>query len=204
MSDFADLAAVVVHDVKNRLAQAAARAEASGDPEMLRGVLEASAALSRLLTCYRADKGGLGVELDARCPADLVGELQAEIGRQTRLTVQAGLDEAPVLAFYDESLVRMVLLDALYNALRHARGLVRLSAAVEGDWLVFTVADDGPGYPPELLAEPTAMSAISACGTGLGLYLAGRVAGLHRNGAQVGRIELLNADGAVFRLLLPK
>lgn len=204
MSSFVDIAAIVIHDVKNRLAHVAARAEASGDAETLRGVLESAAALSRLLAVYKADKGGLGADVDARVPADLIGELQAEIGRQTTLTVEADLAAAPALAFYDEALVRMVLLDALYNALRHARRTVRLRALADGDWLVFAVEDDGPGYPPGLLADPQGMAAVSVGGTGVGLHLAGKIAALHRNGTQEGRIELANAGGAVFRLLLPK
>jgi hypothetical protein len=39
---------------------------------------------------------------------------------------------------------------------------------------------------------------------GLGLHLADRVAALHRNGTRHGHVELANAGGATFHLLLPE
>ena len=112
--EFADLAAFTIHDAKNRLALVATRAEANGDAEILRGILEAAASLTRLLTYYKAEKGSLGVDIDARVPADLVNELVSDISKQTGLTITADLSAAPTLWFYDEALVRMVLLNALY------------------------------------------------------------------------------------------
>ncbi|MFZ4539009.1 sensor histidine kinase [Propionivibrio sp.] len=202
--DFVDLAAFAIHDVKNRLAVMASRAEEKGDSETLRGALEAAATLTRLLACYKAEKGSLGIDIDARTPADLLDELSVEIGKQTALTVHADPSAAPTLWFYDECLVRMVLLDALYNALRHARQQVLIAAREHHGWLEFTVRDDGPGYPESMLGQPVAMQPLSREGTGLGLHLAGRVAALHSNAGQYGYIELGNEDGAVFRLLLPR
>lgn len=202
--EFVDLAAFTIHDVKNRLAILAARAEEKGDAETLHGVLEAAATLTRLLAYYKAEKGALGIEIDARVPADLINELVQEIGKQTTLTVTADLSAAPTLGFYDENLLRMVLLNALYNALRHARQQIIVAACERDGWLEFSVRDDGPGYPAALLAEPLAMQALSREGTGLGLHLAGRVAALHCNAGQQGYIELSHAGGALFRLCLPK
>lgn len=202
--NFADLAAFTIHDVKNRLAVLGCRAELRGDSETLREAHEAAATLTRLLTLYKAENGGLGVDIEARVPADLVGELAAEIGKQGKIPVAVDLDATPTLAFYDESLVRMVLLNALYNALRHARGRITLGAAETGEWIEFAVRDDGPGYPPEMLGRNAAMAPISREGTGLGLHLAGKIAALHRNGDAEGYVELANEAGAVFYLRLPK
>jgi signal transduction histidine kinase len=202
--DFADLAAFTIHDAKNRLALVATRAEASGDAETLRGILESSASLTRLLTYYKAEKNSLGAEVDARVPADLVNELLQDISKQTMLTVSADLSAAPTLWFYDENLVRMVLLNALYNALRFAQKNIVISAVDRNGWLEFSVADDGAGFPTEQLGAIDNMQPVSRDGTGLGLYLAQRVAALHSNAGQTGRIELNNKGGAVFRLLLPQ
>lgn len=201
--DFADLAALTIHDVKNRLAVVAHRAEAGGDAETLRGVLEAAAGLTRLLAWYRVEKGALAPQVDARAPADLIAELAAEISRQTALTVEIAGQAAPALGFYDEALVRMVVLDALYNALRHARERIVLAAGERDGMLVFSVRDDGPGYPPEMLGTPSAPRPLGRMGTGLGLVLAARVAALHANAGVCGRVELANDGGAVFSLLLP-
>lgn len=202
--EFAELAALTIHDVKNRLAILAGRAEASGDGEILHDALEAAATLTRLLVYYKAEKGSLGADIDAHAPADLLRELAAEIARQTPLTVKIDLDAAPTLWFYDAALIRMVLLNAIYNALRHARTTITLAAAQHDNRLVFSVRDDGPGYPPTLLDQPSRMGALSGEGTGLGLYLANQVAALHHNQGQRGHIELKNAGGAVFCLHLPQ
>ncbi|MBS1161328.1 MAG: histidine kinase [Proteobacteria bacterium] len=202
--NFVDLAAVTIHDVKNRLAVLANRAEDQGDSATMRGVLEAAATLSRLLALYKADSGGLLSDIEARTPADLLAELAAEFGKQSALHFAVELSAAPNLWFYDENLVKMVLQDALYNALRHARREIRLSAVADGEWLEFSVHDDGPGYPPNMLDQALAIQPISREGTGLGLHLAGRVAALHRNGGREGYVRLSNANGARFSLLLPK
>lgn len=202
--EFVDLAALTVHGVKNRLAILAARAEAKGDSETLRDALEAAATLSRLLACYKAEKGQLAADIDARTPADLLSELVAEVRRQTALTVDTDLENAPELWFYDEQLVRMVLLDAIYNALRYARRQIVVAARLRTGWLDFSVSDDGPGYPAEILARPAGAQPLRREGTGLGLHLADRVAALHRNGTRHGHVELANAGGATFHLLLPE
>lgn len=202
--DFIDLAALTIHDVKNRLAILASRAESRGDEETLHEALEAASTLTRLLLFYKSEKGRLDADIDARVPADLLAEVAAEIGRRTSLTVEVATQSASMLCFYDENLVRLVLLDALYNAVRHARQRIGLTAFESGEWLVFQVADDGDGFPPDLLAGGADMQPWSAEGTGLGLHLASRVARLHRNGEKCGHVALHNEGGAVFSLYLPK
>jgi len=202
--DFVDLAAMTIHDVKNRLSILASRAEARGDTETVRGAMEAALTLTRLLAAYKSERGQLGAAIDARVPADLLEELAAEAGKLAGLAVRYVLAAAPALAFYDESLVRLVLRDALYNAMRHARAEIRLAAKLQDGCLEFTVRDDGPGYPADLLGQPAAMQALSGEGTGLGLYLAGRVARLHDSAGRPGSVELSNEDGAVFALRLPQ
>jgi signal transduction histidine kinase len=202
--EFADLAAITIHDVKNRLALLANRADAKGDAETVRDAMEAALTLTRLLACYKSERGQLQADIDAHVPADLLEELAAEAGRETRLAVRFNADEAPTLWFYDEALVRLVLRDALYNAMRHSRSMVRLEARIVGDDLEFSVVDDGPGFPEDLLAQPLAMQGLSREGTGLGLYLAGRVARLHDSSGREGCVELRNEGGAVFCLRLPR
>lgn len=201
--DFADLAALGIHDVKNRLAALAVRADARGDGETLRDAMDAAASLSRLLAVYKDDRGRLAPDIDARVPADLLEELAAETARMTPLAVDADLAAAPALGYYDEGMLRMVLQNAVHNALRHARSRLVLAARARDGELEFSVRDDGPGYPPAMLGVPPAMHPASREGSGLGLYLAARVAALHARGARRGRVELANDGGAVFRIFLP-
>ncbi len=202
--DFGELAAITLHDVKNRLFVLAGRAESLGDQETLRGAMEAALTLTRLLAAYKAEKGGLAAAIDAHVPADLLEELAAESGKLCGLAVRVDSAAAPVLAFYDAALVRLVLRDAVYNAMRHAATEIGLAARLHDGCLEFSVRDDGPGYPADLLGQPAAMRALSAEGTGLGLYLADRVARLHDSAGCQGSVELGNDRGAVFALRLPQ
>jgi signal transduction histidine kinase len=204
VASFVDLAALSIHDVKNRLAAMAARAELKGDSETLSDALRAAAELTRLLACYKADAGQLGVQIDAYCPADLVTDLIAENRPLNQLDIVVKREHLPELWFYDDHLVRMVLANALQNALRFARQRITLRVVASEAWLEFTIADDGEGYPDELLANPLLMSALTRQGAGIGLYLAHKVAALHANHGLVGSIALRNDSGAVFCLRLPK
>lgn len=201
--NFVDLAALTIHDVKNRLTLVAHDAERRGDARTLHGVLDASATLTRLLAYYKAESGALTVNIDAQVPADLVKELVADIAHQTDLKVYAADTLSQTLCFYDEALVRMVLLDAVYNALRHAKSQITISATDAEAGVLFSVSDDGPGYPDALLAKPLVMQSLSREGTGLGIFLAQRVATLHTNRNHHGRVTLRNQGGAVFELFLP-
>lgn len=199
---FAEIAALTLHDVKNRLAQLAGRAEARGDRETLREALEAADTLTRLLAYYRSDVGSLAVDIDAHAPADLVAEFA---GGEAGCRVVVDAAAAPTLGFYDENLVRMVLANAVQNACRYARAQVTVNAAEHDGYLEFSVRDDGEGYPSAVLADATGEAApVTREGTGLGLRLARRIAALHENAEMRGRVELANDGGAVFRLLLPK
>lgn len=202
--DFGELAAITLHDVKNRLFVLAERAETRGDQETQRGAMEAALTLTRLLAAYKEEKGGLVAAIDAHVPADLLEELVAECGKLCGLAVRLDAAAAPVLAFYDAALVRLVLRDAVYNAMRHATTEIRLAARLHAGCLEFSVRDDGPGYPAELLGQPAAMRALSAEGTGLGLHLADRVARLHDRAGCRGGVELGNDGGAIFVLRLPQ
>lgn len=201
---FGDVAAFVIHDVKNRLTALAGQAEARGDRHTLRVSMEAAASLVSLLAFYRAENGSLDVNIDAHAPADVLQDVAAELGQEEGISLLLDLEQAPTLWFFDESLVRMVLLQALNNGLRHARSRIVLSAMEQGDWLIFHVHDDGAGYPQEMLGTNAAIQPLSRDGTGLGLHLAARVAELHCNAGLRGYVELRNADGADFILGLPR
>jgi signal transduction histidine kinase len=204
VASFVDMAALSIHDVKNRLAALAARAELRGDRETLNDALRAAAELTRLLACYKADAGQLGAQIDAHCPGDLVADLVAENRPLAKLEIVVETDHLPELWFYDDHLVRMVLANALQNALRFARQRIIFRVVANDEWLEFAIADDGEGYPDGLLANPLHSSPLSREGVGIGIYLAHKVAALHTNRGLLGSIELRNDRGAVFCLRLPK
>lgn len=204
--DMSDMYAAVVHDVKNQLAELSLLLNARGDAQQEMGIaLNAARRLSELLLLQRQDAEMLEANVDSATPADVLALLAAEyrdLFPAIKIAVDAGA--APEFGFFDDALVRLALANAVHNACRYAHSEVRLAARKEDGMLVFEVADDGPGFPPEMLANDSAMpTRASMHGTGMGLYLARKIAALHTLDAQQGRIELTNRGGGVFRMLLP-
>lgn len=201
-----DLYAAIVHDVKNQLAELSLRLGARGDAQKEMGIaMSAAQRLSEMLLLHRQDNNLLSVNSDSVSPADFLGILAAEYRELfPGLNIEVDGDKAPAFAFFDDALVRLALGNALHNACRAARSKVRLAAYEQDKMLVLEVADDGSGYPQNLLQDGGAKpSAVSGHGTGLGLYLARKIAELHHLENQHGRVVLSNADGAVFRMFLP-
>lgn len=201
-----DMYAAVVHDVKNQLAELSLLLNARGDAQSEMGIaLNAARRLTELLLMQRQQSELLEANIDSAVPADVLNMLAAEYRDLfPEITLTVDTDGAPEFGFFDDGLVRLALGNAVHNACRHAHSEVRLSARKEGELLVFEIADDGPGFPVAMLASSGDLPApASEHGTGMGLYLARKIASLHRLDEQRGGIELVNRDGGVFRMILP-
>jgi len=201
-----DISAAVIHDVKNQLAELALRLETRGDAVLETGIaLAVARRLTELLLLQRQQAGMLQANIDSASPADLLQELAADYRSQfPNLDIHAESAGAPPYWFYDAVLIRLALANAAHNACRNARSSVILAARQQDGLLIFEIADDGPGFPAEMLAATDiAPTPASRHGTGLGLYLAGKIAGLHVLNNKFGSVELANRDGAIFRLKLP-
>lgn len=201
-----DLSAAVIHDVKNQLAELALRLGERKDAQAeMMIALNAARRLSEMLLVQREAAHTLTVNPNSVNPGDFLAILAAEYRELfPKLQINIHAEQAPSFAFFDDALVRMALANALHNACRAASTKVSLAAFEQDKMLVIEVADDGPGYPENILqnagAEPTA---VSSCGTGLGIYLACKIAELHSLDNRHGSIELCNSNGAVFRMKLP-
>lgn len=86
----------------------------------------------------------------------------------------------------------------LENALRHGGGAVRIEARAHGDHAELRVADEGGGIAPGQEEAIFARHVSLQGGTGVGLALARALVD-----AQGGRVDLVQARPAVFRILLP-
>lgn len=201
------LVASVVHDLKNALTSlASSAADIAGRSigsalEFETGRLHAAtAALSQrlvaFLTLYRSGQAGLSAQLRDNNPEDFLREVAAGLvlPPETVTIKTAAGEEVPAFWFFDDYLARMALEAAVHNALRFARGEVILGCAPCNGFLVFSVADDGPGLGTE--AERS---------TGLGTALCQAIAQAHTNGERAGKVVLRNrpAGGALFELWLP-
>ena len=225
-----ELLAVVAHDLNNlltplkgRLDLLRRRAGRLTPEQVAAHAVAAAAAVERLrrfvatlLDAERLERGAFAVALQPVDLAALAREtVEAAAPRRGAVRVQAP-PELPALA--DPERVRQALENLLGNALRHsppgAEVLVEVAAAAgpapdaadaadaAGPWAVLTVADRGPGVPPELLPrlfERFARGPDSR-GLGLGLYIARRVAEAHGGALTV---ETAPGRGTRFRLALP-
>jgi len=183
--------------------------ELQGD--MVAEIQEAARRLNRLvgnlLSMTRLESCHVKPKLDWCDVADLVQVTLKEIGKDLARH-QVAVEIAPGLALVqmDFVLMQQVLTNLLLNAAVHTPGgtQVRVSASAEGKSLVLTVADNGPGLPPEALPlifdKFYRAPAAPAGGTGLGLAI---VKGFVE--AQGGQVKAENrpGGGAVFTVRLP-
>ena len=103
----------------------------------------------------------------------------------------------------DEAALQRAVINLLDNAVRHAASSVTVTVAEDRTFVDVTVADDGPGFPAELL--PHAVDRVtrdpdSGGGMGLGLAITSAIAAAHG-----GHVSAANrpAGGAEVRLRLP-
>lgn len=210
-----DVIASGIHDAKNSMFDALTRvgvaAQAIRDgraaaalpalAEIETAVSASAQRLSKLLSAYRLLRHDNPVSM---LPVDVPGMIE-EVLLRVRAIDSNGIAlgsecRGPEFWVCDRELVADCLINALQNALRHARGTVRLTAEECAGQLVLTVADDGPGIPAELPDHDDGTH------SGVGLFIARRIARLHERHGRHGALEIRNGPplgGAVFRLLLP-
>ncbi|CAB1367824.1 sensor histidine kinase [Denitratisoma oestradiolicum] len=209
------LVAAVIHDAKNalntlnvRLDQARQLAPSPPLEQATAIVANLSTRLVELLAFYRADQGTLRMAVEDQNLTDFIDDLQQELAAEPDLPITLEWDIAGAQAIgawaFDAYLVKVALLDALRNALRHARHRVSLSVTAEpGGGIRLSVADDGPGYPAEILAGESNL-AMAKGSSGLGLRFAALIAERHCTPqGRRGRLALANNQGAIFSLILP-
>lgn len=209
-----DVIASGIHDAKNGLFDALARISAAsksireGEPaaalpvlaETEQAVLAAAERLSKLLSAYRLARHENPV---AMVPVNVRGLVEDVLLRVDASRGNIMVDSAcrcEEVWVCDRELVADSLVNALQNALRHARSRILFDADVTDGWLRFTVSDDGPGVPDELPAYGDGTR------SGVGLFIARRIAQLHVRHGRHGRFSIANGGGlggAVFTLELP-
>lgn len=108
----------------------------------------------------------------------------------------------------DEQRLHQVVSNLLANVRVHtpAGTLVTIDIEDEGPWAVVTVADDGPGIPPDALEQvfdrfyrADRSRSRSSGGSGLGLSIVSAIVEAHG-----GTVDVVNDGGARFTIRLPK
>lgn len=145
-----------------------------------------------LLLIARAEDGGLAVKPEPVNVSELLDAVAERYrdravhqDRSIQLEVPADL-EAPL----DRLRVRQAIANLIDTALRHGRGRVAVRAGREANELVLSVADEGPGFPPDFVdvaferfsrADPSRKRG----GAGLGLAIVRAVARAHHGDATI-------------------
>lgn len=214
-----------VHDVKNSLGlinneieeivQAIEESAPEQAKQLQRIRLEAARInndLMHMLGMYRVHKGTLSVSLAESMVADLLEEVSSRYQSTLKslgVEIVIDADDPDMMWFFDPFLIEGILHNVITNAIRYTRSKLTLRAAIEDNWLVIEVRDDGDGYPDAMLHcldDPieTDMD-FNQGSSGLGIYFSSEIAKKHVNGDRQGLVQLSNAPegGAVFTLRLP-
>jgi signal transduction histidine kinase len=178
--------------------------------ETQRSVLEEATALERLVDdLLHLARSDASIATPRRDPVDLDDLVLAERARlraSTSVAVDvAGVTAAQVLGDRDE--LARVVRNLLDNAARHARRLVTVVLAEQGDDVVLIVADDGVGIPAdqrdrifERFSRLDAARDRSSGGTGLGLAICRDI--VTRHGGSID-LDPTAPSGARFVVHLP-
>ena len=221
-----DLMKMIVHDLKTPLTavlatlemvidgdfgsvteqQRRALSDAEGKAEDLLALIE------DLLEIARIEEGMIVLQPTPIAPAAFLTEVVHEWSlrfQQEGATASVDVaDDTPVFEA-DKALLKRVMSNLIQNALTHTPHAVTLSllARKEDDGLLFTVADNGPGIPPEYhevifrkFEQVRAPNVPRVRSSGLGLAFCKLVADAHG-----GRIWVQSAEGrgSAFHLALP-
>jgi two-component system, OmpR family, sensor histidine kinase KdpD len=201
----------VITSAASSLGEARGNDSAELRQAMVGEIQEAAGRLNRLvgnlLNMTRLESGHVQANLDWCDVADLIQVTLKEIAKDlTRHKVVVEIPPGLPLTRLDFVLMQQALANLLLNSALHTPPgtSVRIGAAIEGDALRLTVADNGPGLAPEIIGRvfekfyraPAAPSG----GTGLGLSI---VKGFVE--AQGGSVHAANraAGGAAFSIRLP-
>ena len=218
LSAVGEIAASVVHEVKNPLSAIVGYAQLGRDAshldeakELFRQIEQhgwrSNDVLQSLLAYARLEKP-VQTRLD---PAAIAGDALKLLRHQLllkRVQVETSLPEGlpPILGNANQ--LEQVLVNLVMNASQAMEGtplkVLRLSARAEGDQVVIEVADTGAGIRPEdreKIFRPFFTTKAEGQGTGLGLSVSLRMVRQHQGEI---RVESQPGQGTTFSVVLPR
>ena len=221
--DFSFVLASSVHDMKNSLGMllntlsAMMVSSPPKDAEQARffSVLEYEAAringeLVQLLSLYRMDENTMSVVIDAHHVIDTFDEQIAHndtLLKSRNINIQVDCD-ADLVWYFDSELIGGVLNNLIVNCARYSREQLLIRAREKNGFLSITIADDGQGYPDNMLmgALPQTPVSFNTGNTRLGLLFTRKVLELHKSKKGQGYMTIANngpLGGGELTLYLP-
>lgn len=221
MTELRTLADSLAHDLRSPLGRIRGRAERlltrTPDAEnqgLLVDLIGETEVLLKLLTAtLEVSRAEAGVGRDRFEPVDLVAlvtglaDVYGPVAEDDGVTLELAAPDSPQLLPGSQQLLAQALANLIENALKYGGGggRILLALVADGPMVRLSVADHGPGIPPDRRAEALRRfgrldPARSAPGTGLGLALVAAVARLHGGALELGD----NRPGLVATLVLPR
>ncbi len=133
-----------------------------------------------------------------------LNEVLAQIIRKNQkhhINVESYIEGDPIIET-NKVAIESVLNNLVKNAFNWAKSKIKITLYAIGDYVYFTIEDDGPGIKEEdkeRIFEP--FFTKSQNGTGLGLAIVKRIVLEHKGNISVGKSDL---GGAKFEVVLPK
>lgn len=109
-----------------------------------------------ILDLATVDAGIMTLELDEVSIENTVASASSQVSERLRehgISLRAQLNDAPQFMVADENRLRQILVNLLTNAANFAPSgsIIRLDCKKDGEGVLFSVHDDGPGMSPDVL-----------------------------------------------------
>lgn len=208
----------LAHDLRSPLTRLRAtleRALAAAESEegrvaVLRAMEEGDRLLAMLDTALRITRAEAGIGREAFQPVDLsalvadVADMFEPLAEDRGLTILVEAGGAVVVPANRE-MIGQAVANLIDNALKYGAGVILVRVAEAADAVAITVADDGPGIPPDRRTDALRRfgrldAARTESGAGLGLSLVAAVAHLHGGTLELGD----NAPGLAVRMTIAR
>ncbi len=223
---YSDILASVIHDIKNSMSvinnhigDIMMIEDLSDDMQQRASVMyqemkRANNQLVQLLTLYKLDNQRLTPNIMEYNVYDFLEEImieEAALAEAQHIEIEIDCDEW-LSWYFDQDLVRGVISSTIGNAKRYTKSKILLSAWEEDNYLVFSVEDDGDGFPEKFIKYHQEQSntdvgkAFTEGRTQLGFFFATNIAQVHENKGRTGFMKLKNGEslsGGCFEIWLP-
>lgn len=148
--------------------------------EQLQETVFLTETLERLLTLAKAESNVLPLKLQPCLTSDYINQFteDAQVLAESRGLKLVIAQNDPGTALFDHGWIRQALFNLLSNAVRHSPpdGIITCYSRCADGWWTVEIWDEGPGVPPERLADIfdrfVQITPRSEPGTGAGLGLA--------------------------------
>jgi two-component system osmolarity sensor histidine kinase EnvZ len=186
----------ISHDLRTPLARLRLGVEMMSDDSLQDGMREDVDDIERILSQFIAFARGLGEE--EATDTDPAGLVRSLLTRYAREGCQIELDlddDLPLIKARPLALSRAIA-NLIDNARRYGEPPLSLHVRRDGNWVLFEMADHGPGIPADQLDEALKPfhrldgARRADGGSGLGFAIVDRITRLHR-----GTLQLRNRDG---------